>query len=83
MLIGHGVGKNKTPLVSYDSGTDEVVILETDKYRQMAWQLYHQFFPNTILQPKIEQSRFFNPQEFSRLCGFSPKVRECNGLSKH
>jgi len=66
-----------TTIVKYNDDTGEVHCLDIDRYKRILLELYHQFFPDTTIDPAIEQSRAFDPAGFEEVCKMAPEVQEC------
>jgi hypothetical protein len=73
----YGVGRGESTVFGYDPDEDRVRLLDLDRYNAQTRQLYRQFFPNTVINPGLEQLRKMNPVEFERLCRIASKVRGC------
>ena len=76
-LTGGRMGAgNVTTIASYNTFTEEVTLLNINKYEHIIKELRKQFFPNNAIDPKINDSKKFNIIEFRRMCGFINK-KEC------
>lgn len=66
-----------TTLASYNTLTKEVTLLDINRYKHILRTFKNQFFPDTTIDPKIEDSKRFDREEFYRMCSLIVEIPQC------